>query len=137
MSKTYNRKGVRFNMGKSKISYIGQIAVNVKDVGRAVKFYRDVVGLPLLFESNGLAFMQCGETRLLLSLPEREEFNHPCSVMYFKVDDLYETVKTMKELGAHFIDEPHMVGKMGNVEIWMTFFNDTEGNTQAIMSEIE
>jgi len=118
------------------VKSIGQIAVNVKDVARAVTFYRDVVGLPLLFETNGLAFFQCGETRLLLSLPEKPEFDHPSSVFYFKVDHLENTVATMKEAGAEFIDEPHMVGTMGDTEIWMAFFKDTEGNTHAVMSEI-
>ncbi|EPD49435.1 hypothetical protein HMPREF1210_03334 [Paenisporosarcina sp. HGH0030] len=118
------------------IESIGQIAVNVKDVSRAVAFYRDVIGLPLLFETDGLAFFQCGETRLLLSLPEKKEFDHPSSVLYFKVKELNSTVSTMKEAGADFIDEPHMVGKMGDIEIWMAFFKDGEGNTHAVMSEI-
>lgn len=118
------------------IESIGQIAVNVKDVTRAVAFYKDVIGLPLLFESNGLAFFQCGETRLLLSLPEKEEFNHPSSVLYFKTDNLSTTVMSMQEAGAEFIDEPHMVGKMGDIEIWMAFFKDGEGNTHAVMSEV-
>lgn len=118
------------------IESIGQIAVNVKDVTRAVAFYKEVIGLPLLFESNGLAFFQCGETRLLLSLPEKEEFNHPSSVLYFKTDNLSSTVMSMQEAGAEFIDEPHMVGKMGDIEIWMAFFKDGEGNTHAVMSEV-
>ena len=78
------------------IESIGQIAVNVKDVNRAVSFYKDVIGLPLLFESNGLAFFQCGETRLLLSLPEKEEFDYPSSILYFKVDKLPSTFMSMK-----------------------------------------
>jgi len=123
-------------MKNLRIESIGQIAVNVKDVGRAVAFYRDVIGLPLLFETNGLAFFQCGDTRLLLSLPEKPEFDHPSSVLYFKVDKLADTVMSMKEAGAVFIDEPHMVGEMGKTEIWMAFFKDTEGNTHGVMSEI-
>ena len=118
------------------IESIGQIAVNVKNVTRAVNFYKDVIGLPLLFESNGLAFFQCGETRLLLSLPEKAEFDHPSSVLYFKTDKLSSTVMSMQEAGAEFMDEPHMVGKMGDIEIWMAIFNDGEGNTHAIMSEV-
>ena len=118
------------------IESIGQIAVNVKNVTRAVNFYKDVIGLPLLFESNGLAFFQCGETRLLLSLPEKAEFDHPSSVLYFKTDKLSSTVMSMQEAGAEFVDQPHMVGKMGDIEIWMAFFNDGEGNTHAIMSEV-
>ena len=115
---------------------IGQIAVNVENVERAVEFYRDVLGLPLLFETNGLAFFQSEETRLLLSRPETKEFDHPSSVLYFKVDDLQAEVIRMREAGATFIDEAHMVAKMGNTETWMAFFKDTEGNTHALMSEV-
>lgn len=115
---------------------LGQVAVNVKNVDRAVAFYRDVIGLPLLFESNGLAFFQCEETRLLLSHAETEEFDHPSSVLYFTVDDLSTSFNKLKEAGAVFIDEPHIIAKMGDTETWMAFFKDTEGNTHALMSEI-
>lgn len=114
---------------------LGQVAVNVENVKRAVAFYRDVIKLSLLFEMDGLAFFQCGETRLLLSRPEREEFNHPSSVLYFQVDDLNMEVSRMKDSGAIFIDEPHMVAKVGDTETWMAFFKDTEGNTHALMAE--
>ncbi|WP_342599232.1 VOC family protein [Psychrobacillus sp. FSL H8-0483] len=115
---------------------LGQVAVNVENVERAVVFYKEVIGLPLLFETNGLAFFQCEDTRLLLSRPETEEFDHPSSVLYFQVENLQEEVARMKEAGALFIDEPHMVAKMGDTETWMAFFKDTEGNTHALMSEI-
>lgn len=118
-----------------RITSIGQIAINAKDTNRAVGFYRDILGLPLLFETNGLAFFQCGETRLLVSEAESGEFNHPGSVLYFNVEDLEGKVSDMKERGAKFLDEPHVVGKMGETEIWMAFFNDSEGNTLALMTE--
>ncbi|QFG00496.1 VOC family protein [Psychrobacillus glaciei] len=115
---------------------LGQVAVNVENVARAVVFYKDVIGLPLLFEIDGLAFFQCEDTRLLLSRPETAEFDHKSSVLYFKVDNLHGEVARMQEAGALFIDEPHMVAKMDNTETWMAFFKDTEGNTHALMSEI-
>lgn len=117
------------------ITAIGQIAINAKDTARAVAFYRDTLGLPLLFETDGLAFFQCGETRLLVSKAEIQEFDHPGSVLYFNVVDLEGKVADMKEQGAEFLDEPHIVGKMGSTEIWMAFFKDTEGNTLALMTE--
>ncbi|MFC4410892.1 VOC family protein [Chungangia koreensis] len=117
------------------ITSIGQIAVIAKNTARAVTFYKDVLGLPLLFETNGLAFFQCGETRLLVSKAETEEFDHPGSVLYFKVEDLEGKVAVMKDRGAEFLDEPHVVGQMGETEIWMTFFKDTEGNTLSLMTE--
>ena len=117
------------------IQSIGQIGINAKDQTRAVEFYKDVLGLPLLFETNGLAFFQCGETRLLVSQAESKEFDHPGSVLYFNVEDLEGKVAAMKERGAEFLDEPHVVGKMGETEIWMAFFKDSEGNTLALMTE--
>ena len=114
---------------------LGQVAVNVINVERAVSFYKNVIKLSLLFEMDGLAFFQCGDTRLLLSLAEKEEFNHPSSVLYFQVDDLNSEVSRMKGAGATFIDEPHMVAKVGDTEKWMVFFKDTEGNTHALMNE--
>lgn len=114
---------------------LGQVAVNVENVERAVSFYKDIIKLSLLFEMDGLALFQCGDTRLLLSRPEMEEFNHPSSVLYFQVDDLNSEVSRMKDAGATFIDEPHMVAKVGETETWMAFFKDTEGNTHALMNE--
>ena len=57
-------------------------------------------------------------------------------MLYFKVEDLQSELARMKAAGATFIDEPHMVAKMGDTETWMAFFKDTEGNTHALMSEI-
>ncbi|MFJ7827967.1 VOC family protein [Psychrobacillus sp. NPDC096623] len=114
---------------------LGQVAVNVENVERAVAFYKDVIQLPLLFEMDSLAFFQCGETRLILSRPESEEFNHPSSVLYFQVDNLTSEVSRMKNAGSTFIDEPHMVAKVGDTETWMAFFKDSEGNTLALMNE--
>jgi catechol 2,3-dioxygenase-like lactoylglutathione lyase family enzyme len=53
------------------ISRLGQIAVNVYDVDRATAFYRDTLGLPLLFSASGMAFFDCGGVRLMLSLPAK------------------------------------------------------------------
>ena len=51
---------------------IAQIALTVADLDRSVPFYRDVLGMPLLFQAPpGLAFFRCGAIRLMLSLPEK------------------------------------------------------------------
>ena len=57
---------------------VGQIAVTVHDLDRAVAFYRDVLGMKLLFQvPPKMAFFDCGGIRLMLSLPEEAEFDHP------------------------------------------------------------
>jgi methylmalonyl-CoA/ethylmalonyl-CoA epimerase len=116
---------------------VGQIAVVVQDIDRAVDFYRDKLGLRLLFQAPPkLAFFDCGGVRLMLDVPEEEEFKHPASILYYKVEDIRETWATLRGRGVEFRDEPHMVARMPDHELWMTFFRDTEGNTLALMSEV-
>lgn len=119
------------------ISKIGQIAINVKDLDRATAFYQEQLGLKLLFKAPpGLAFFDCGGVRLMLSLPEKPEFDHPSSIFYFSVPDIQTAYSSLKESGAHLEDEPHMIAKMPTHDLWMTFFRDSEGNPMALMSEV-
>ncbi|MET3657621.1 VOC family protein [Sporosarcina psychrophila] len=115
---------------------IGQIGVPAKDINRAILFYKDLLELPLLFNTDTMAFFDCDGIRLMLSLPEKEQFTNASSVFYFKVDDITASFSQMKEKGVSFIDKPHVVAKMDSTETWMVFFNDTEGNTHALMSEV-
>jgi methylmalonyl-CoA/ethylmalonyl-CoA epimerase len=124
-------------MGKNQIQKIGQIAVPVKNFDQAVNFYQEILGLPLLFTSNGLAFFDCNGLRLLLSVPESEEFAKASSFIYFQVENIKEVYEDLLGKEVNFIDEPHLVAKMGQTETWMAFFKDSEGNTQALMSEFE
>jgi predicted enzyme related to lactoylglutathione lyase len=120
-----------------RISQIGQIAVIVHDLDRAVAFYRDVLGLRLLFQvPPKMAFFDCGGVRLMLSLPEEAEFDHPGSVLYYKVDDIHGAWAALREGGADLREEPHLLAKMPDHDLWMAFFRDTEGNTLALMSEV-
>ena len=48
------------------LSTIRQIAINVKDLARATAFYRDTLGMKLLFEFPGMAFFDAGGVRLYL-----------------------------------------------------------------------
>jgi methylmalonyl-CoA/ethylmalonyl-CoA epimerase len=115
---------------------IGQIAMNAQDIPRAVKFYRDSLGMRLLFEvPPKMAFFDCAGVRLMLSLPENAEFDHPGSVLYFRVDDIAQAHAAFRDRGVAFVDEPHLIAKMPDHELWMTFFKDSEGNTLALMAE--
>ncbi|MFN8443791.1 MAG: VOC family protein [Caldilineaceae bacterium] len=117
------------------ITQIGQIAINVHDLDRAVAFYRDVLGIPFLYQFPGLAFFQCGEVRLMLSQPEKPEFDHPGSVLYYKAGDIHQAYHSLKDYGASLIDEPHLIAKMPDHELWMFFCYDLDGNTLGVMAE--
>ncbi|MDN4606707.1 VOC family protein [Sporosarcina sp. F6_3S_P_2] len=123
-------------MKMGEIKKIGQIGVPAKDIERATAFYKDKLGLQLLFNTDTMAFFDCDGVRLLVSLPEKEEFAHASSVLYFQVEDIQQAYENYKEKGIVFIDEPHIVAKMGQTETWMVFFNDTEDNMHGLMSEV-
>ena len=123
--------------GDVHLAQIGQIAVAVHDLPRAVAFYRDTLGLRLLFQAPpGLAFFDCGGVRLMLAVPESPEFDHPGSVIYLKARDIHATHAALLSRGVHFRDAPHVIHKTAAHTLLMTFFMDTEGNTLALMEEV-
>src|SRR5688572_11808883 len=94
------------------LNQIGQIAINVQDLDRAVAFYRDVLGMKFLFRPGNLAFFDCGGVRLMLSRAEQAEFDHPASIIYYKVADIDATTAELKERGVKIESEPHLIAPM-------------------------
>ena len=118
------------------ILQIAQIAINVHDTNRAVEFYRDTLGLKLLFTAGSLAFLDCGGVRLMLTAPERPEFDHPASILYFKVADIHSAHARLVERKVTTEGEPHLVAKMPDHDLWLAEFRDSEGNIMALMAEV-
>jgi methylmalonyl-CoA/ethylmalonyl-CoA epimerase len=109
--------------------------MRVHDVERAVRFYRDALGLPFLFEAPPrLAFFDCEGVRLMLSTPE-PGFDHPGSVLYFAVDDIGRSRDDLAARGVTFRTEPHKIATLPDRDVWLAEFQDSEGNTLALMSE--
>jgi methylmalonyl-CoA/ethylmalonyl-CoA epimerase len=120
------------------ITRLGQIQMRAHDVDRAAAFYQDVLGLKLLFKAPpNLAFLDCGGVRLMIDKPEKPEFDHPGSVLYFAVPDIQAAHAKMKASDVKFEDEPHLIARMPDHDLWMAFFRDSEGNLLALMSEVK
>ena len=118
------------------LSSIGQIAVIVHDLGKAVAFYRDTLGMKFLFEVPRMAFFDCGGIRLMLGLPETPELDHPASILYYKVDDIQAAHQALVSRGVRFVTEPALVARMPDHELWLAEFKDIDGNVLALMSEV-
>jgi methylmalonyl-CoA/ethylmalonyl-CoA epimerase len=120
------------------ISRLGQVQIRAHDVERAAAFYENTLGLKLLFKAPpGLAFFDCGGVRLMIDRPEKKEFDHASSILYFAVPDIRAAHAKMKSNGVKFEDEPHVIAKMPDHDLWMTFFRDSEENLHALMSEVK
>lgn len=115
---------------------LAQIAMRIHDADRATQFYEQTLGLKLLFRAGTLSFFEVAPgVRLMLSPPEAE-FDHPGSVLYFRVTDIAARHQALAARGVSFRDTPHLVARMPDHELWMTFFLDSEGNTLALMEEV-
>ena len=117
-------------------STLAQVAVPVRDAERAARFYRDTLGLPFLFAAPPLAFLACGDVRLMLSVPESPEFDRPGSILYFRVPDITEAHAELEARGVGFRGPPHRVARLSDHDLWLAFFEDGEGNTMALLSEV-
>jgi methylmalonyl-CoA/ethylmalonyl-CoA epimerase len=115
---------------------IGQIAVNVKDVARATAFYRDILGMKFLFAPPNLAFFDAGGVRLMLTTAEKGEFDHPASILYYKVGDIVGTHRSLVAKGVKTEGEPHIVAPMPDHDLWISAYRDSEDNYFALMSEV-
>ena len=119
------------------LSTIEQIAVNAQDIDRAVDFYRDKLGMKLLFSvPPSLAFFDCDGIRLMLSLPPKPEFDHESSIIYFKVEDIQGAYATLTERGVQFEEAPIFVADMGTYDLWLASFRDSENNLLALMAHV-
>lgn len=118
------------------LSTIGQIAVTVTDISRSVKYYREVLGLPMLFEAPGMAFFRAGDVRLMLAIPESAGDARYSSIVYFRVDDIQVACQELADRGVSFTHEPRLVHRGRETDLWLAFFKDPDGNALALMNEI-
>ncbi len=122
----------------SGLGRIGQIAVVVHDLARATAFYRDTLGMTFLFDAPPkMAFFDCSGIRLMLSLPESADFDHPASVIYYTVDDIQAAAAALESRGVAFEGAPHVVARLPHADLWMAFLRDPDRNVLALMSEVK
>ena len=119
------------------ITSIGQIAIVVHDLPKAVEFYRDKLGLRFLYEFPGLAFFDCGGVRIMLSFPENAEFDHPASILYYKVADINQAWRVLGARGVKLEHEPHVIARMPDHDLWICAIRDSENNLVELMSEVK
>ena len=119
------------------LNQIGQIFVNVKNLDRAIAFYRDILGMTFLFEapphSKKAMF---GGIRIMLGIADRTDLDHPASIIYYKVDDIERVYETFMARDVEFVVKPHLVAPMPDYDLWLADFKDSEGNFLALMSEV-
>ena len=117
------------------LSHIGQVALNVRDVDRAEKFFGETMGFRKLFRFGDLSFFDCAGVRLLLEKANSEDEAKKSSVLYFRCADIALAVRELKSRGVRFQSPPHLIAKMDDHDLFMAFFTDPDGHIFALMQE--
>ncbi|MDP9204521.1 MAG: VOC family protein [Gemmatimonadota bacterium] len=125
--------------GKVALSRIKQIALPVREITEATRFYRDTLGMRHLFDAPpALSFFDCGGVQLMLAGPEAQgkDGGEQHAVLFYDVSDIKDVHGKIKSSGARTLEEPHIIARMNGREIWISSFNDGQGNIVSLMSDI-
>lgn len=118
------------------VSDIGQIAITVSEVEKALGFYRDILGLEFLFSAGpNLAFLAAGSVRIMLSTPQGAGAVGANSTLYFKNENVEKSFADFVARGATPEREPQLAAKMPDHELWIGFLRDPDGNLVGLMEE--
>jgi len=116
---------------------VGQLLIPVDDFERGIAFYRDVLGLPLLFAAPPqMAFFMCGGIRLLVGVVPPGQKAQRGATIYFRIKDIDAVFSTLNAKGVQFLASPHVVNRTAQAELWLAEFTDPDGNQLALMSEV-
>ena len=116
---------------------VTQVMIPVDDFGRGIAFYRDMLGIPLLFTAPPMmAFFKSGAVRLLIGVLPPMQKAQRGSAVYFQVADIHAVHSTLKAIGLEFRAEPHIVNRTPKSELWLAEFTDPDGNPLALMSHV-
>lgn len=113
-----------------------QVALPARDLEAAKAFYTEVLGLPLLFETNGMAFFAAGPVRLMLGPPATPQQAQGGGVVYFQPDDIAAAAAALSARGVAFMGKPEVVQRTEASELQLRFFRDPAGNLLALMGEV-
>lgn len=111
-----------------------QVALTVGDLAAARRFYRDQLGLTLLFEANNMLFFDVGGTRLMLAAdPARQPPPRPTGILYFHADDFPAALARLTTSGARLVGAVETVQQTPKGALRLQQFEDPDGNMLAIM----
>ncbi len=114
---------------------IGQIAIYVTDLARSKEFYGQTLGLAHLFDAGTMSFYQCGGVRLLIGASDK-----PVStggvILYFRVADINKACTALSARGVEIVQQPHLVARMPDHDLWLAVLNDPDGHPIELMCEM-
>ena len=113
-----------------------QVALSCRDLDRARSFYRDTLGLPLLFEAGGMLFFQLQGLRLMVGLVHEKDQPIGGSLVYFDAPDIDILGPALEARGVRFVNQPQVVQESATHRLKLREFLDPDGNALALMGMV-
>lgn len=113
-----------------------QAAFTCRDLDRARAFYRDVLGLPLLFEAANMLFFQLEGMRLMVGKEEKPGSLIGGAVIYFDAPDIDALGAALEAKGVNFERPAETVQRTETHELKLRAFKDPDGNAIALMGMV-
>lgn len=110
-----------------------QVALTTSDLSAAIDFYRNRLGLPFLFESNGMAFFDMAGIRLMVAYDADRPVGRPTSILYFEVDRFHEAVDRLIAAEVALDGPIETVQKSASGDLKIQQFRDLDGNALAVI----
>jgi catechol 2,3-dioxygenase-like lactoylglutathione lyase family enzyme len=111
-----------------------QVALTVRDLDRARVFYRDTLGLPLLFEAPPkMMFFDLAGQRLLVGQEEQPGSTIGGTCIYFDAPDIDALGAALEAKGIVFTGRAETVQRTPTHELKLRAFRDPDGNALALM----
>jgi catechol 2,3-dioxygenase-like lactoylglutathione lyase family enzyme len=112
------------------LSGISAIMLGVRDLDPALAFYKDKLGLNVIFQEPTLALLQCGTVMLGLSRGHATVAPHIAGAteVVFKVDNVRAAHKALLAQGVSFMAGPRQVTPTD----WAANFKDVDGHILSV-----
>jgi len=113
-----------------------QVGLTCRDLDRSRKFYRDTLGLPLLFEASGMMFFQLEGLRLMVGKELHPASPIGGSLIYFDAPDIDALGPALEAKGINFTGPATVVQRTETHELKLREFFDPDGNALALMGMV-
>jgi catechol 2,3-dioxygenase-like lactoylglutathione lyase family enzyme len=113
-----------------------QVGLSCRDLNRARSFYRDTLGLPLLFEAGNMLFFQLEGLRLMVGLAHNPEQPIGGYIVYFDAPDIDALGAALQAKGVTFTGPAVTVQQTQTHELKLREFYDPDGNPLALMGMV-
>lgn len=113
-----------------------QVGLSCRDLHRARSFYRDTLGLPLLFEAGNMLLFQLEGLRLMIGLAQKPDQPIGGAIIYFDAPDIDALGAALESRGVKFLGPAVIVQQTQTHELRLREFYDPDGNALALMGMV-